>query len=812
MAAYCLAGRDAALAAPGPRGRARPRRRARRGRDGHRVGQVAGLPAAGAHRDPRRVEGRAANAASSTLYLAPTKALAQDQRASIARARARRPGRDARRRQHPGAARLDPRPRRVRPHQPRHAASLDAARPTTAGHDSSRPSTSSSSTSATTTAACSAPTSRRCCAGSAGSAPPYGASPTFVLASATVAEPEVAGRPADRLRGRCRHRRRLPPRRGRGGAVGAAADVVHRGAGAPVRRPAPAETADLLADLVVEGVRTLAFVRSRRGVEQVAQRASDLLAEVEPALAARVDSYRGGYLPEERRALEDDLRSGRLLGMAATNALELGIDVSGLDAVLDGRIPRHPGGVLAAGRAGRPDRRWRARHAHRPRRPARHLPRPPSGGTARPAGRGHGVRPRQSLCPRVRTSAQLRRSSRSPIADLALFGPTARGLLDDLTEAGLLRRRPSGWYWTDRRRAADLADIRSTGGAQVQLVEAETGRVVGTVDGGRAHTTAHTGAVYVHRGETWQVERLDLDEHVAEIAPRRRRLHHHCARHHGHHDRRRARPPDVGPLPGVVRVGRREQPGDVVPQRRRTRTGEVIDETTLDLPVRTLRTSAVWWTVPDDVLADAGLDRADLPGAAHAAEHCSIGLLPLFATCDRWDIGGVSTARHPDTGVLTVFVHDGHPGGAGFAERGYATAREWLTATRATIAACECVERLSVLHPVAQVRQRQRPARQGRGGPAARRVARSLSGRCQGRSPHAAASRAAFPADLARRRSAGMLGARRATLTQPDRVGNDAQQARCGATCLRLRAWWSSVSSWSFSAPSSCCSGCSRPR
>ena len=161
--------------------------------------------------------------------------------------------------------------------------------------------------------------------------------------------------------------------------------------------------------------------------------------------------------------------------------------------------------------------------------------------------------------------------------------------------------------------------------------------------------------------------------------------------------------------------------------RRRSRTGEVIDETPLDLPVRTLRTSAVWWTVPDDVLEAAGLLREDLPGAAHAAEHCSIGLLPLFATCDRWDIGGVSTARHPDTGVLTVFVHDGHPGGAGFAERGYATAREWLTATRADHRRLRVRQRLSVLHPVAQVRQRQRPARQGRRGAAARRVARSLS-------------------------------------------------------------------------------------
>ena len=124
--------------------------------------------------------------------------------------------------------------------------------------------------------------------------------------------------------------------------------------------------------------------------------------------------------------------------------------------------------------------------------------------------------------------------------------------------------------------------------------------------------------------------------------------------------------------------------------KRRQPSGEVISEEPLDLPERSLRTTAVWWTVPGDVLAESGLATADIPGAAHAAEHCSIGLLPLFATCDRWDIGGVSTAMHADTGRLTVFVYDGHPGGAGFAERGFRAAHAWLTATRETIADCEC--------------------------------------------------------------------------------------------------------------------------
>ncbi|MFC6344295.1 Zn-binding domain-containing protein, partial [Nocardioides hankookensis] len=246
-----------------------------------------------------------------------------------------------------------------------------------------------------------------------------------------------------------------------------------------------------------------------------------------------------------------------------------------------------------------------------------------------------------------------------------------------------------GWFWTDRRRASDLADIRSAGGAPVQLVESGTGRVIGTVDASSSHATAHPGAVYVHRGETWLVRSLDLEEQVAEIE--------------------RAEPDystTAREVTDIAIVEEREHVGwgscrlsfgvvDVTHQvvaflRRRQPGGEVLGEEPLDLPERSLRTAAVWWTVPEHALAESGLSARDLPGAAHAAEHCSIGLLPLFATCDRWDIGGVSTALHPDTGQLTVFVYDGHPGGAGFSERGYRTARAWLTATRDAILACSC--------------------------------------------------------------------------------------------------------------------------
>jgi len=516
----------------------------------------------------------------------------------------------------------------------------------------------------------------------------YGSSPTFVLASATVADPEVAG---ERLTG-------LP-------VLPVTADASPRGElslalwepplssfagenGAPVRRAASSETADLLADLVASDVRTLAFVRSRVGAEQVAMTASELLREVDPSLPDRVSSYRGGYLPEERRDIERALRSGELLGLAATNALELGIDVSGLDAVLMAGYPGRRAALWQqVGRAGRgaedalgvlvarddPLDTYLVTH------PEALLGQPVEATVFDPANP-------YVLGPHLCAAAQ-----EKPVteADAALFGPTTVEVLDALTSAGLLRRRTQGWFWTDRRRAADLADIRSTGGSAVQLVEADTGRVVGTVDASSAHATAHAGAVYVHRGETYLVHELDLDEHVAVIsrsdpgysttAREVTEIGIVSEREHQRWGECRLSYGEVDVSHQVVSFLRRRQPG-----------GEVIGEEPLDLPERTLRTSAVWWTVPPDALADAGLATADLPGAAHAAEHCSIGLLPLVATCDRWDIGGVSTAVHPDTGVLTVFVYDGHPGGAGFAERGYRAAREWLGATRETILACEC--------------------------------------------------------------------------------------------------------------------------
>ena len=517
----------------------------------------------------------------------------------------------------------------------------------------------------------------------------YGASPVFVLASATARDPEVS---ASRLTG-------LP-------VVPVTDDASPRGTtefalweppllpdyggehGAPVRRSATAETGDLLADLVVEGARTIAFVRSRRGAESVSLSARRALQEAAPALVPQVAAYRAGYLPEERRQLERQLQSGELVGVAATNALELGLDVSGLDAVV---LTGWPGTVASvwqqAGRAGRAGQGALAVFVARDDPLDTYLVHHPEALFGRPVeatvldpGNPYVLGPHLGCA-----AVELPLTE----ADLPLFGEPdqVRLLLGDLVRRGVLRARPRGWFWTSQERPE--VDIRGTGGPPVRLVEQGTGRLLGTVDAEASHTQAHTGAVYLHQGESWVVDRLDLEESVALV--------------HAEEPDHTTSAREVTDITVVDRLRTRSFAGvdlvfgtvDVTHQvvsylKKRAGSGEVLGEEPLDLPERQLRTRAVWYTVGLDLLEAAGIEWADVPGAAHAAEHAAIGLLPLFATCDRWDIGGVSTALHPDTGTCTVFVYDGHPGGAGFAEQGFVRGADWLRATREAIAACEC--------------------------------------------------------------------------------------------------------------------------
>jgi DEAD/DEAH box helicase domain-containing protein len=558
----------------------------------------------------------------------------------------------------------------------------------------------------------------------------YGADPVFALASATTAEPETAatrltGLPVTAVtddgspHGELQFALWEPPlseRRGEGGA--------------PVRRSAIAETAGLLADLVRDEVRTVAFVRSRRGAEVVSLIARQQLGGsgteaavpeddpwyVRPARneavaesgadagdgpgtglgaaprtppASRIAAYRAGYLREDRRALEADLQTGRLLGVAATNALELGVDLSGLDAVLLAGYPGTRSSVWQqAGRAGRSGRDALAILIARDDPLDTYLVHHPEALFGK-AVESTVLNPGN---PYVLWSHLCAAAAELPLteADLDLFGPTTKALTAELSRSGWLRERPGGWYWTRPERAADLTDLRGSGGTPVRIVEAATGRLLGQVDAAAAHSTVHEGAVYLHQGTTYIVDGLDLDSAIAVVNAKEPGYTTHARDTSSLRISTEERFEELG---RHVRLsfGSVQVTNQVVGYLRRdSTTGSVLGEEPLDLPSRTLATKAVWWTITPSALADAQLAAPDIPGAAHAAEHAAIGLLPLFAECDRWDIGGLSTALHPDTGLPTIFVHDGLPGGGGFAERGYEQAEAWLAATRAAIAACEC--------------------------------------------------------------------------------------------------------------------------
>ncbi|RJO77914.1 DEAD/DEAH box helicase [Nocardia panacis] len=519
----------------------------------------------------------------------------------------------------------------------------------------------------------------------------YGASPVFVLCSATTAEPAAA---ASRLIG-------AP-------CVAVTEDGSPQGArtvalwepplltavtgenGAPVRRAATAEAGRIMADLVAEGARTLTFVRSRRGAEVVAMETRRLLAEVDATLVGRIAAYRAGYLAEDRRALETALADGSLLGAATTNALELGVDIAGLDAVV---LAGFPGTVASfwqqVGRAGRrtqgalavlvarddPLDTYLVHH------PEALLDKPVEATITDP--RNPYVLGPQLLCAALEL----------PLTDIEVTEYGAAGVLRELAAQGHIRRRETNgrgarWYVTADAQPHDAVDVRGGLGTPIAIVDAETGRLLGTADAGRAAATLHDGAVHLHQGETYLVDELDLEGGVAFVRhgdpgwiTSARQLT--SISMDGIIERRAHGPVTMG----LARVRVTSQ---VTGYLRKLPTGEVLDLVELDLPAQTLPTHAVFYTVTPDLLARIGIESSRAPGALHAAEHAAIGLLPLVATCDRWDIGGVSTAEHPDTGLPTVFVYDGQPGGAGFAERGFGRVGDWLGATLAAIDSCGC--------------------------------------------------------------------------------------------------------------------------
>ena len=511
----------------------------------------------------------------------------------------------------------------------------------------------------------------------------YGASPTILAASATSGNPTLSlemltGRPATAF---TENTAAIPQRTFVFWQPPTILDT-------DTRRGVLDESARLLARIVPSGDQVVAFARSRHGVEYVSQHAKDLLVQdFEPTdLEHMVRAYRGGYLAHERRELEQDLRSGEIRAMAATNALELGIDITGLDIVITAGWPGTKASLWQqVGRAGRSGTKALAIFIAREdpldtyvlHHPETFFDSEVEVAISNPSNE-------YVLAPHLCAAAQ-----ELPLTTVDLtqyFPPNAPEVLNTLVGQGLLRKRPSGWFWTSARSASALADLRGTGGETVRVVEQGTGRLCGYVDNAASHRAVHEGAVYTHQGETFVVHELDLDTAVAlvEATPvdyttfARDISNIHVIGEELSHEI----------TPGLrIHFGEVEVTSQTVSFARRHFTGENLGAVLLDLPVRSLKTKAVWWTFPLD---ETNVDDADIAGAIHGAEHASIGMLPLFASCDRWDIGGVSTPTHPDTGEITIFIYDGLQGGAGIAEFGFNNALDWITATLEAVQACPC--------------------------------------------------------------------------------------------------------------------------
>lgn len=543
--------------------------------------------------------------------------------------------------------------------------------------------------------------------------------------------------------------------------------------GAPViRRSAGAEAAGLTARLIEEGARLLAFVRSRAGAEAVAAQVRDRLSSRGSPLAGRVGAYRGGYLPEERRALEAAIRSGRVRALATTSALELGLDISGLDATVTAGWPGTRASLWQQiGRAGRAGRAGVSVLIASENPLDAYLVRHPEDILAEVEAAVIDPSNPWVLAPHLCAAA-----AEAPLteADSTYFGPGLADIAGALERDGLLRRRPAGWFWDATRpeRPGDLTDLRG-GGGDVQIVD-PAGVVIGTIDEASADAHVFPDAIYVHQGRTYRVLSLssvtgpagpggwgrapfgalpvDWGQAPAGALP-------------GSADKWSAgirSIPAEGPAGGTGVAGSGSgvrspglpgaagapslvapvRPGDqrvaVVEEVRtplRTRASthtsvairgveaswtspdglltwcfgptdvstrvtdydllrlpglEFIRNNELAMPTRTLPTRSAWFQLERGAEAMLGISAADLPGALHAAEHAMIAILPLIATCDRWDLGGLSTQSHDDTGRPTVFVHDAFRGGAGHTRSGYARAAQWIGTALEAVRECPC--------------------------------------------------------------------------------------------------------------------------
>jgi DEAD/DEAH box helicase domain-containing protein len=509
----------------------------------------------------------------------------------------------------------------------------------------------------------------------------YGTQPRFVLTSATIANPvslasELTGLEFDLVE-------HDGSERGPREVVMCNPPLLDERTGR--RASSLGEAAGLFADLVAAEVRTICFARSRRSAELIYQFARKRLEEGSGD-ADRVTPYRAGYTPQQRRDIERRLARGELLGVVTTNALELGIDIGHLDAAMSVTFP----GTVASlrqqwGRAGRTERGGLAMYVSGDdaldqffcRHPEEFLDRPVEAAIL------------DHTSESIYMSHLCAAAYEGPLeaADADTLGAGMAAAAERLVTAGAMRRRDGRYHLRGWSFPAAKLSLRSASPDSFTIVDSEGGEVIGFVEAERAFSTVHPGAVYLHLGEPYEVEDLDIDARRALVRPAEGNFYTQPkieTETFIEETRTERDALGVGLRFGIVSVTEEV----VAFQRKRMSDHEVIDLQTLDLPEQNFVTQALWYELPDDPVGDLPLNA--LLGALHAAEHSQIAVLPLIAMCDRWDIGGLSTNVHHQTGCPTIFIYDGHPGGVGITRRGYDEFERLVADARRLLAECPC--------------------------------------------------------------------------------------------------------------------------
>ncbi len=514
----------------------------------------------------------------------------------------------------------------------------------------------------------------------------YGASPQFICSSATISNPREH---IERLVG-------LPfevidedgsPYGGKGFVFW---DPPLIDQAKSTRRSANTEATFLFTELVRGGLRTITFARSRKLTELIYIYAREQLAKEKPEFARRIKPYRAGYLPEERRLIERELFDGQLLGAVATTALELGVDIGNLDATV---LTGYPGSITSAwqqaGRSGRRGERSLSFLIGLDNPLDQYFMRHPEAFFGKSFENAL-INPEN---PYIVKPHLLCASWEHPLTDEdeGMFGESFAKARAELEEQGLLKDRGGRWYLSPNiPYPAEDVNIRSTSRDRYTVVDASQGyRELETVEATVAFFQIHCGAIYLHQGEAYLVTELDLMTHTAYVMPTDADYY--------------TQTKDITDL-SIVEVNQQRDIGRVKVylgevevttrvvgfRKKRQFTEEVIGEEPLDLPPYSFQTVAFWFDIAEQTAQELAITELDFAGGLHATEHAAIALLPLFALCDRNDIGGLSTPAHADTGRPQIFIYDAYPGGIGIAQKGFELVEELWQATLKAISECPC--------------------------------------------------------------------------------------------------------------------------